>query len=131
MTFEEFLVFRNVKIKDYNHERVVRLFFGYAASVTGNIRLLPDLLGQLLNIDLSDTTVTTGCFNGIFDGMEPPYENVDFYVRFQNGIRVYVYGSIPYKELKELKNNEYVLIVLSDDLNGYIERKGNRHAYIP
>lgn len=130
MTLEEFLVFRDVKIKNPNHERIVRLFFGYAASVTGNIRLLPDLLGRLLNIDLSDTTVPTGCFNDIFDGTEPPYEDVDFYVRLQNGIRVYVYGSIPYRELKKLKNNEYVLIVLSDDLNGNIERKANRHIYI-
>lgn len=109
MTFEEFLVFRDVKIKNSNHERIVRLFFGYAASVTGDNRLLPNLLGQLLNIDLSETTVPTGCFNGI---------------------HVYIYGSIPYKELKELKDNEYVLIVLSDDLNGSIERKANRHIYI-
>ena len=130
MTFEEFLVFRDVKIKNTNHERIVRLFFGCLESVTGNKRLLPDLFGQLLNIDLSDTKVPTGCFNGIFDGTEPPYEDADFYVRFQNGIGVYVYGSIPCKELKELKNDEYVLIVLSDDLNGNIERKANRHIYI-
>ena len=130
MTFEEFLMFRDVKIKNSNHERIVRLFFCYSASVTGNKRLLPDLLGQLLNIDLSDTTVSTGCFNGVFDGTEPPYKDIDFYVRLQNGISVYAYGSIPYKELKELKNNEYVLIVLSDDLNGNIERKANRHIYI-
>jgi hypothetical protein len=130
MTLEEFLVFRDVKIKNCNHERIVRLFFGYVASVTGNKRLLPDLLGQLLGMDLSDTTVATGCFNGIFDGVEPPYEGVDFYVRLQNGVRVYVYGSIPCKELKELKDNEYVLIMLSDDFSSNIERKAGRHICI-
>jgi hypothetical protein len=129
MTFEEFLVFRDVKIKNPNHERIVRLFFEYLESVTGNKRLLPNLLGQLLNIDLSDTTVPTGCFNGIFDGTESLSQEVDFYIRCQNGIRIYVYGSIPNEE-KELKYNEYVLIVLSDDLKGNIERKANRYIYI-
>jgi hypothetical protein len=130
MTFEEFLVFRDVKIKNSNHERIVKLFFGYIASVTGDKRLLPDFLGQLLGMDLSDTTVATGCFNGIFEGVEPPYEGVDFYVRLLNGVRVYVYGSIPYKKLKELKDNEYVLIMLTDDFNSNIERKANRHIFI-
>jgi len=58
MTFEEFLVFRDVEIKNSNHERIVRLFFGYAASGTGNKRLLPDLFGQLLYDELSKKLLT-------------------------------------------------------------------------
>jgi hypothetical protein len=130
MTFEEFLVFRNVKIKNSDHKRIVKLFYVYLQSVTGNKRLLPDLLGRILNIDLSETLVKTGCFNGIFDDTKPPYDNVDFFVRFDNDVRVYIYGSITDKEKKELNNNEYILFILSDALNGNIERNADRYIYI-
>jgi len=86
MTYDEFLVFRDVKIKNVHHKRIVKLFFSYLESVTGNKRLLPDLIGQLFNIDLSSATVLAGCFNGISDGTKPPYDDVDFYIRLSNDI---------------------------------------------
>jgi len=93
MTFDEFLLFRNVIVRDGNHEKIIRLFYGYMQSVTGNERLLPNIIGELLNIDLSSVTAKTACLNGIFDGNEPLYDNVDLYIKFDNDIIVYVFGS--------------------------------------
>ncbi|MFA7673697.1 MAG: hypothetical protein WCY62_07585 [Clostridia bacterium] len=130
MTFEEFLVFRNVKIKNSDHERIVRLFFVYLESITGNKRLLPDLIGQLLDIDLSSTTVPSGCFNGIFDGTEPPYNDVDFYMKLSNDLKIFIYGSIRDHIEKELEDNEYVVFIITDNLSGNIIRKPNRYIYL-
>ena len=130
MTFDEFLLYRDTKIKNKNHERLAKLFYVYSGSVTGNDRLYPDLISRLLDIDLSSASVKTACLNGIFDGTKPPYDDIDIYIRFNNDIRVFVYGSIPNEPLKELDEKEYVLIVLSDNLNGQIERNLNRHTYI-
>ncbi len=105
------------------------MFYIYCGSVTGNNRLLPNKIGQLLDIDTSALTIPTGCFNGIFDGTEPPYEDVDMYIRFSNDIRVYIYGRIPFKLLKQLKNNEYVIFVLSNSLGDNLERN-NRYIII-
>jgi len=69
LNFNEFLLFRDVKVKNFNHERIVALFYVYLESVTGNERLLPDTLGRILDIDLSTTLVSTACFNGIFDNI--------------------------------------------------------------
>lgn len=82
MTFEEFLKFRDVQIKDEAHKRIAKLFFPYFYSVTGDRRLLPDIIGQLLGIDLSNTITRTACLNGIFDGNIAPYENIDLYIRY-------------------------------------------------
>ena len=46
--------------------------------------------------------IMMGCFNGNFDGIEPPYKDVDFYIRLQNDICIYVYGLIPHDDVKEL-----------------------------
>jgi hypothetical protein len=131
MTFDEHLLYRDINIKNENHERIVKLFYVYAGSVTGNSRLYPDLISRLLDIDLSSASVQTACLNGIFDGTAPPYIDVDLYIKFYNDIRVYVYGSIPNEPLREIEENEHILIVLSNDIiNGNIERKSNRHTYI-
>lgn len=130
MTFEEHLLYRDVNIKNENHERIVKLFYVYAGSVTGNSRLYPDLMSRLLDIGLSSANVQTACLNGIFDGTEPPYNDVDLYIKFNNDIRVYVYGSIRNEKIREIEENEYILIVLTNDINGHIERKPNRHIYI-
>ncbi|MCL2883976.1 MAG: hypothetical protein FWF49_00640 [Oscillospiraceae bacterium] len=131
MSFEEFLLFRDVKIKNAAHERIVRAFYSYLESVTGNDRLLPDLIGLLLGIDAFSFTIQTGCFNGIFDDTVPPYEDVDFYLKLSNGICLFIYGSIPSAPLVDLKDNEYVLYMLSDDAHkGTLERKANKHIYL-
>jgi len=130
MTFEEFIPFRNVQIKNKNHARIVKAFYIYLSSVTGNSRLLPNEIGRILNIDFSAALIETGCFNGIFDGTDSPYDDVDFYIKSNSGIRVFIYGKIPSEPLKELNENEYVIFMLSCDLNGTIERNSNRHIYI-
>lgn len=130
MTFDEHLLYRDIKIKNENHERIVKLFYIYSASVTGNSRLYPDLMSRLLDVDLSSSSVKTACLNGIFDGTKPPYNDVDLYIKFNNDIRVYVYGSIRNEKLRTIEENEYILIVLANDINGLIERKPNRHIYI-
>jgi hypothetical protein len=130
MTVEEFIKEHDIKIRDDNHKRIVELFFGCLSSVTGNKKLLPDIIGQLLGIDLSSTFAKTGCFNGVFDDTAPPFENIDFYIRFQNDIRVYINGSILKNEPRKLSCNEYVLIILSDNLSGKIERENDGHYCI-
>ncbi len=92
MTFDEFIAFRDVKIKNAGHERIVRLFFPYLEFVSGNARLSPDLLGNIIGLDTS-TTVPMACFNGTFDEGSSPYPDVDFYVRLDNGIQICVYQS--------------------------------------
>ena len=130
MTFDEFVPFRDVKIKNENHERVVKAFYHYLSSVTGNFRLLPDEIGRILNIDLSSSTIKTGCFNGVFDGTNSPYDDVDFYVKLDNGIFVFIYGRVLAEPLKKLRENEYVVFMLSNDSNGTIERNNDGHVYI-
>jgi len=125
MTYDEFILFRDVKIKNPNHERVVKTFFSYLSSVSGNSRALPDLVSRILNIDTSSLTIDKGCFNGIFDSTTPPYDNVDFYIRLSNGIYLFIYGELPAKTLKTLESNEYVVFMLSDCLDGNVERIDN------
>jgi len=130
MTFDEFISFRNVKIKNKNHERVVKAFYIYLSSVTGNPCLLPNEISRIINIDTSTLTIKTGCFNGIFEDIVPPYDDVDFYIKFNNGICVFLYGTIPSDSLRDLRDNEYAVFMLSNDSNGIIERNINRHIYI-
>jgi len=129
MSFEEFLIFRDVNIKNPDHERIARLFHPYLYSVTGDKRLLPDLIGQLLDIDLSDTVTRTACLNEIFDGTDDPYEDVDLYVRFQNDIRVFIYGNHRHKTNTQLGEKEYVIFLEADTLTGKIQR-ANKHIHI-
>ena len=127
MTFEEFVRFREVQIRDLTHERIVRLFFSYLASVSGEGRRLPELVGGLLDIDLSKANATTGCFGGMPEGEVAPYENVDFYIRFDSDIRVFVYGAVPCVELKLLGEDEYVLFVLGNELSSSAESGSAGH----
>jgi len=129
MTVEDFIHYRDVIIKNPAHERVVQAFYGYLSSVTGNPRLLPDVMGQIFDIDTTELTVEKGCFNGVNDDTTPPYEDVDFYVKFDNGLCVFVYGKMPHEDLIELESHAYVAFLLSD---GSLEnvRRVNNHAFI-
>jgi len=125
MTVDEFILFRDVIIKNDNHKRVVKTFYGYLSSVTGDSRLLINKIGKIINVDVSALSLDKGCFNGIFDDTVPPYNDVDFYVRLSNGICVFVYGGIPQNSLKQLKEYEHVIFLLSDNLDSKIERTNN------
>ena len=129
MTVDEFIIFRDVKIKDGNHKRIVQLFYSYLQSVSGDKYLLPSILGKLLGIDLAGAFVTTGCFNRVNDDTPAPYGEVDFYVKLSNGIKVFVYGTRPMDSVT-LKENEFVIIVNSDTITDNIGRKENRHNYL-
>ncbi len=113
MGFDEFLRYRNIKIRNKGHERIVRMFYPYLSSVCGVPNALSKVFGKIINFDFSDTAIITGCFNGISDGVLSPFGNPDFYCKWDNGIRVYVYGALPESDMVALKENEYVLFVLS------------------
>lgn len=130
MSFEEFLSFRDVKIRDKNHERIVRMFFPYLQSVCGFSDSLPKIISKIINIDLTMESITTGCFNGMIDDTSTPYDNPDFYIKFCNGIGVYVYGKEVKAEQILLKENEYVVFALSDNITNNIKRNANRHFYM-
>ena len=108
MEFDEFIKQKNIKIRDNEHLKVIKCFYPYLRSVSGDEQLLPSLIGNILGVDLSNVTVETACFNGVNDGSEPPYVNVDLYIKFNNGIKVFVYGK-KQKNLVELKEKEYVI----------------------
>lgn len=129
MTVDEFIIFRDVKIKNDDHKRIVRIFYPYLQSVSGDKYLLPSILGKLLGIDLADAFVTTGCFTGVNDDTPAPYGDVDFYVKLSNGIKVFVYGRRP-MDFVTLKENEFVIFVNSEMITDNIVRKENRHIYL-
>lgn len=83
MIFEEFINIKGVSIKDKEHERIAKLFFPYFYPVTGDKRLLPDIIWYLLGMHLSMTVSKTACLNGIFDDSVGPVDNVDLYIRFE------------------------------------------------
>lgn len=124
MTVDEFIVWRDVKIKDDNHKRIVRMFYPYLQSVSGDKYLLPSILGKLLGIDLADAFVTTGCFNGVNDDTPAPYGDVDFYIKLSNGMKVFVYGRKQMDSVT-LKENEFVVFVNSDIITDNVVRKEN------
>lgn len=131
MTYDELLKECGIMIKNSQHERIVRLFSPFLWRVCGDAKALPTMIGGLVGIDLSDTTARTGCFNGVFDETEPPYPDVDFYIRFDNDIRVFVYGSARGDREKQLKDHEYVLFFSAAHLPpAHIVRKPNRHIYL-
>ena len=130
MTFDEFLSFRDVQIRNKAHEKIVRLFYPSLQSVCDDSQVLPNLIGKLIGVDLSDYKAETGCFNGVNDEAKAPFDDVDFYLRFDNGIHVFIYGSKRGKEEPPLEANEYAVFVLSDDLSGNIERRPNRYVYL-
>lgn len=130
MGFDEFLSFRDVKIRDMNHERIVRMFYPYLQSVCGFADALPKIISKIFSIDLTEESITTGCFNGMTDNTSAPYGNPDFYMKFSNGVRVYVYGTRVKGELASLDNCEYVLFALADNMSNNIERMADRHFYM-
>ena len=129
MTFEQFIKQRDIKVRDNEHLRVIKCFYLYLKSVSGNERLLPSVLGKLLGIDLSDVSVITACFNGVNDGSKPPYDNVDLYIKLNNDIKVFVYGR-KQERLTDLKENEYVIYLLSSDISDNTTQTSNHHIFI-
>lgn len=126
MELYEFIKLRDIKVGDDEHLRVIKFFYPYFRSVSCDERLLPSVLGELLGIDLTDVSVITACFNGVNDGSQPPYDNVDLYIKLNNDIKVFVYGR-KREHLAELKENEHVIFLLSNGLSGCITHTKNNH----
>lgn len=108
MTADEFISYRNIKVKDNEHRRVIELFYPYLRSVSDDERLLPTFLEKHLNMDLLGALVVTACFNGVNDGSIPPCDNVDLYIKLSNGVKVFVYGRET-KNSNPLNPDEYVM----------------------
>ena len=119
MEFDEFIKLRDIKIRDNEHLRVIKCFYPYLRSVSGDEQLLPSLIGNILGVDLSNVTVETACFNGVNDDSNPPYVNVDLYIKFNNDIKVFVYGK-KLEHLDESKENKYVICLLADKITSNI-----------
>lgn len=124
-----FIKLKDIKVRDNEHLRVIKCFYPYLRSVSGDERLLPSVLGKLLSIDLTDVSVDTACFNGVNDDSKPPYDNVDLYIKLNNGIKVFVCGK-EQEHLTELKENEYVIFFHSNNLAGNITQTENHHILI-
>lgn len=129
MNLEEFIKQRDIKVRNDEHLRVIKCFYSYLRSVSGDGRLLPSVLEKILGIDLTDVSVITACFNGANDGSKMPYDDVDLYIKLHNGIKVFVYGR-KQEQLTDLKENEYVIFFLSNDLTGNITQTENHHIFI-
>ena len=129
MELNEFIKLKNIIVRDNEHLRIIKVFYPYLRSVTGDEHLLPSVLEKKLGIDLTDVSVVTACFNGVNDGNRPPYDNVDLYIKFNNGIKVFVYGR-KQEHLTELKENEYVIYLLSSDISDNITQTSNHHIFI-
>lgn len=78
---------------------------------------------------MSDVSVITSCFNGVNDGSKPPYDNVDLYIKLNNDIKVFVYGK-KQERLTDLKENEYVIFFLSNDLSGNVTYLENNQIIV-
>ena len=126
MILEEFIKQRDIKVRNDEHLRVIKCFYPYLRSVSGDEHLLPSALEKILGIDLTDVSVVTACFNGVNDGNRPPYDNVDLYIKFNNGIKVFVYGR-KQEHIAELKEKEYVIFFLSNALSDNITYIENNH----
>lgn len=129
MILEKFIKQRDIKVRNDEHLRVIKCFYSYLRSVSGNERLLPSVLEKLLGIDLTTVSVATACFNGVNDGSKPPYDNVDLYIKLNNDIKVFVHGK-KQKRLTDLKENEYVIFFLSNDLSGNVTYLENNQIIV-
>ncbi|MBQ3602485.1 MAG: hypothetical protein IJA02_01440 [Clostridia bacterium] len=129
MDFDEFIKLKDIEIRDNEHLKVIKCFYPYLRSVSGEEQLLPSLIGSIVGFDLSNVTVETACFNGVNDSSKPPYDNVDLYIKLNNDIKVFVYGR-KQEHLAELKENEYVVFLISHDLTGNITQTENHHIFI-
>lgn len=129
MKLEGLIKQRDIKVRDDDHFRVIKCFYPYLRSVSGDENLLPSVVGRILGIDLTDVSVITACFNGVNDGSKPPYDNVDLYIKLNNGIKVFVYGKNQ-DHLTELKENAYVIYLLASDISDNITQVVNHHIFI-
>lgn len=129
MELNEFIKLKNIIVRDNEHLRVVKCFYPYLRSVSDDEHLLPSVIGKMLALDLTDVSVDTACFNGVNDGSKPPYDNVDLYIKLNNGIKVFVYGR-KQERLTDLKENEYVIFFISNDMSDSITRSENNHIII-
>lgn len=108
MTLDEFITYRNIKVKDDEHRKVIESFYPYLRSVSDDERLLPTLLEKYIGVNLSGVSVVTACFNGVNDGTIPPCDNVDLYIKLSNGVKVFVYGRET-QDLKQLNKDKFVI----------------------
>ena len=129
MNLEEFIKQRDIKVRNDEHLRVIKCFYPYLRSVSGDEYLLPSALEKILDIDLTDVSVITACFSGVNDGSKPPYDNVDLYIKLNNGIKIFVHGK-KQKRLTDLKENEYVIFFLSNDLSGNVTYLENNQIIV-
>lgn len=129
MELYEFIKLRDIKVRDNEHLRVIKCFYPYLRSVSSDEHLLPSVLEKILGVDLSDVSVITACFNGVNDGSKPPYDNVDLYIKLNNGIKVFVYGR-KQEIFIDLKENEYAIFLLSSDLSGNITHTNKIHQRV-
>lgn len=129
MELYEFIKLRDIKVRDNEHLRVIKCFYPYLRSVSGDEHLLPSVLEKILGVDLSDVSVISACFNGVNDGSKPPYDNVDLYIKLNNGIKVFVYGR-KQEIFIDLKENEYAIFLLSSDLSGNITHTNKIHQRV-
>lgn len=129
MDFDTFIKLRDIKIRDADHLKVVKSFYPYLRSVSGDTRLLPSALEKILDIDLTDVSVVTACFNGVNDGSQAPYDNIELYIKLNNDIKVFVCGRNQ-EDIVELKENEYVICLIADEITNDIKRKENHHIFI-
>jgi hypothetical protein len=130
LTYDELVAACDIKVRDNNHVRVIKMFYSYSRRVSGKSGLWAEVMSKILGLDFSCVTMTTGCFNGVNDGTEPPYGNPDCYIKMSDGTKIYIYGAVQDVELKQLKDNEYVLFALSDTVTDNIERLSDRHIFM-
>lgn len=129
MTLEEFIKQRDVKVRDTEHLKVIKYFYPYLRSVSGDDSLLPANLEKILDVSLSGVSVVTACFNGVNDGSKAPYDNVDLYIKLNNDIKVFVYGRNQ-EDVVELKENEYVICLVAGAVTPTIRQNVNRYFFI-
>ena len=129
MEINKFIELKNIIVRDNEHLRVIKCFYPYLRSVSGDEHLLPSVLEKILGVDLSDVSVITACFNGVNDGSKLPYDNVDLYIKLNNGIKVFVYGR-KQEIFINLKENEYAIFLLSSDLSGNITHTNKIHQRV-
>ena len=129
MELDKFIQERDVKIRDTEHLKVIKCFYPYLRSVSGDERLLTANLEKILGISLSGVSVVTACFNGVNDNSQPPYDNVDLYIKLSNNIKVYIYGRNQ-EHIVELKENEYVICLIAGAVTPTIRQNVNRYFFI-
>ena len=129
MELNDFIKLKNIIVRDNVHLRVIKCFYPYLRSVSDDEHLLPSVIGKMLALDLTDVSVDTACFNGVNDGSKPPYDNVDLYIKLNNDIKVFVYGR-KQERLTDLKENEYVIYLLSSDISDNTTQTSNHHIFI-